>query len=758
VQVRVFPEVTHTATFAPPVVEAPPGVLVEGYDMVKAQVVSPVTYNDQGLPENPSALVVAKECDRDRIVVDGVDLTFFRGIHTPTPGFLLTEPFGYGSTTIAFPQVSPALEAAAFGTGSLSWVRLDAPVVIERVNASGSVVGRDYRGFVTAIDGEGATLSLEVAGEWAGRAAMQDRQVPVFKSMRDVGLCAYEVTTGALRLPFTPRLGPVTGIKIANQGGMTQLDWGNRVCSMSSKLDGSQRVIMPVSDTNPRYEFRLKDMSTIHATVYFDDARVVPSLRRDKSEEPNVWFASGVTPGGMKIKNGGYPGLIQGAAPPYPKAGGASFGIGTTNDDLTNPADDDLGTMLWRLDGMGYLSRSDVIGGYDQDAADAIKELQRDAGLSATGTMNPATWDALYDLGVTGYNLSQSRILPMVQDPKTKQWNLTATGVRLGRNAGFDRTVIESHRSLQFGTGYTRQQMRNWTRAEYQRGQAVNWVGTIAFNGFGLIAGEHNPGDPDPTPDDIISIREARSGWNVWSPQYGCLMHVSGVQVNEGGRDGTLTVDTRNRDHLAVTEILARNQDAKQDLTRSFLAQHRKSSQTQDSMTTFDEVGGVLFDRVNLDADDWTVFPVVAGQEGEIAKLRIELDGNPCEFVVAVFALEPTRAWMNDVIADPFARAGDGEIKWTRDSVRKRLDKKVLLLVDGTAEQPCGYFPGQKYSEDTDGKRKLSGDPVTGVHQVEDNFHYHTVSQPVLWVAVYPKQACHIAKGRIMWPQLEEGQ
>jgi hypothetical protein len=755
-QVRAFPEVTFTADFAPPVVEAPPGLLVEGYDMVKAQVVPPVSYvND--LPTVGTPTVVAKAADRDRIIVNGVDVTFFRSVHTPTPGFLLTEPFGYGSTTITFPQVSPALEAATFGTGALSWVRLDAPVKIERVNAAGTVVGRDYRGFVTAIDTNGADLTLEVAGEWAGRAAMQDRQVPLFKRTSDVGRFAYELAIG-LRLPFTPRLGPTTGIKIATQGGMTQLDWGNRICSMSSKLDGSQRVIMPVSDTNPRYQFRPKDMTTVHATVYFDDARVVPSLRRDKTEENNVYYASGITPGGMKVKNGAYPGLKQGVTPPYPISGGTPFGVGTTNDDLDNPADDDLGAMLSRLEGMGYLSRVDLAGGYDDDAADAIKELQRDAGLTASGTMNPATWDALYDLSVTGYSLSQSVILPMVQDPRTRMWLRTASGAKLGRDPLFDRTVIESHRTLQFGTGQTRQQMRNWTRAEYQRGQTINWVGTIAHNGFGLIAGEHNPGDPDPTADDLISIREARPGWNVWSPQYQCLLHVSGIQIAEGGRDGTMTVDTRNRDHLAVTEILARNQDAKSDPTRAFLAQHRKSSQAQDSMTTFDEVGGVLFDRVNLDADDWTVFPVVAGQEGEIAKLRLELDGDPCEFVTAVFALEPTRAWLNDVISNPFARAGDGEIKWTRDSVRTRLDKKVLLYVAGTAEQPCGYFPGQKYSEDEDGNRVLSGDGVTGVWKDEANFHYHTVGAPVLWVAVYPKQACHIAKGRIMWPQLEEGQ
>lgn len=757
-QVRAFPVPSFIADFAATVSDAPPGVLVEGYDKFKVQVVPAVSYNSAGLPLAADPFVIAADCDRDRIVVDGVDVTFFRGVHTPTPGFLLTEPFGYGSTTISLPQVAPALEASLLGTGGLSWVRLDAPVRIERVNPAGSVVARDYRGFVTAIDTDGANLTLEVAGEWSGRASMQDRQVPLFKSLRDVGLCAYEVTTGALRLPFTPRLGPATGIKIANQGGMTQLDWGNRVCSMSSKLDGTQRVLMPVDDLNPRYEFRVKDSTTIHATVYFDDARVVPSLRRDKTEEPNVWFASGITPGGMKVKNGAYPGLIQGTAPAYPIAAGTPFGIGTTDADFDDPSADMLGIMLWRLDGAGYLSRADVIGGYDADAADAIKELQRDAGLTASGTMNPATWDALYDLGVTGFNLSQSRILPMVQDSKTKQYNLTATGVRLGANPVYDSGVIPSHRSLQFGTGYTRQQMRNWTRAEYQRGQTSNWVGTIQLNGFGLIAGEHNPGDAAPDAGDLISPREVRPGWNVWSPQYDCLLHISGVQVAEGGRDATLTVDTRNRDHLAVTEILDRNQDAKSDPTRAFLAQHRKSSQVQDSMTTFDEVGGVLFDRVNLDADDWTVFPVVAGQEGEIQKFRLELDGSPCEFVTAVFALEPSRAWLNDVVSNPFARAGDGQIKWTRDSIHTRLDKKVLLYVAGTEEQPCGYFPGTKYAEDADGNRIASGDSITGVHRDTDTWHYHTVNQPVLWVAVYPKAACHIARGRIMWPQLEEGQ
>jgi hypothetical protein len=60
----------------------------------------------------------------------------------------------------------------------------------------------------------------------------------------------------------------------------------------------------------------IKDRTTIHATAYFDDARLVPDLRSDIAEEPNRIFVTGQTPGGRRIKNGHYPGLVQGKPPP----------------------------------------------------------------------------------------------------------------------------------------------------------------------------------------------------------------------------------------------------------------------------------------------------------------------------------------------------------------------------------------------------------------------------------------------------------
>jgi hypothetical protein len=93
-----------------------------------------------------------------------------------------------------------------------------------------------------------------------------------------------------------------------------------------------------------------------------------------------------------------------------------------------------------------------------------------------------------------------------------------------------------------------------------------------------------------------------------------------------------------------------------------------------------------------------------------------------------------------------------GAGRWT-DGITEEMDARLILGAWGDNEQPCGYHKGQKVGDDG----LPTGDPVTGVFVDAGGFDYHTFDEPVIYVAVYTKQACKIKPQRILWPVLEAG-
>jgi hypothetical protein len=141
----------------------------------------------------------------------------------------------------AFPQIAPPLEQ--LGVGALSWLKPGKPVVVQRV-LDDVVVATDYIGIVIGLDVSGATLTVQVGGEASGRAALMNRQLPIFNGTADIGRYAYGLVKD-LGLPFTPHLGPTTGIALGKFGGMSMLDYANELCARGWTRDGNQWSIMP---------------------------------------------------------------------------------------------------------------------------------------------------------------------------------------------------------------------------------------------------------------------------------------------------------------------------------------------------------------------------------------------------------------------------------------------------------------------------------------------------------------------------------
>ena len=739
------------ASFNPAVVE-PPEFTVAAHAFVSVRAYESVTMSGT----RPVVTSVTKTQARralDRVLVGGKDVTYFRGVVTPPPSYGLVAPLLYGAATLDLPQVSATFEQP--GAGDLAFCAKGKKVLVQRVDPDTlEVLATDYKGIVIAHNINGRHLQLQIGGEATGRAALIDKQPPLFFKRNDLGFWHWGGITD-LGLKFEPRLGIDTGIVLRNSGGMDHLSYLQELSAKGTLHNGAQYTIMPdAHEDGGAYRTVVKDLDTIHATVYLDDAVTVPDLRDDLAEQPNRAFATGVTPEGMRVKFGAYPVLRNATPPPYPMNDESDFGVGTV--DADTDTGDGVSVMIWRLVKAGYLSLEDKPGGYDSEVADAIKDLKQDAlsGFNVIdGDMTVEAWAALFDASATGYSIAGTQILPAAQDARTRPWNRTSNGSVISRNPAYDPSVIKVDTTIDAGVGMRRKQIRGFARGELAPVDGADYVGTITLNSGAVVRGEHTPGDPV-VEADVMDARELRPGMNLWAPLFagGRVLHVAGVERrvdDQGVSTVVLDVDTQARDTMKVWEVIRRNRESRRNPARAWLNSYRSSALTKDSMVEFDEIGGVLDDRVDLAGGQWTVFPLVAGQEGSIRSLRMRTFP-AVEYAVSVFGREITAARLNSLVGDPMA--SDAQERWMDVGVRQHLDDDHLLLygVGGDTDElePCGYFPG---------KKSAAFSEVTGRWEDDASFSYHAFGAPVLWVAVWAVEDTHLRPGRIMWPQLEAG-
>ncbi len=804
---------TGVATWEPPVV-TPPATVTPVHARVAAHAYTSVTMAGTR-PQFDGLRTAERSRHRDRIVIAGRDVTYWRGIATPLPRFGLVSPLLYGSGTLELPQVAACFESP--GHGALSWLRPGATVLVQRVAVdgpnAGKVIATDYRGIVMDFGISGRALTVDLGGDALGRASLRDKQVPIFRRRNDLGWWWWNALAGpeGLGRPFGKVGGPTTAIRFYDTGGTRFADYLNDLAAKGTNLGGTQWTCTPI-ESGPSagtYRVHRKDTETVTGTVYLDDAHTVADLHYDVSEQPNRVYGTGVTPKGERAKFGVYPVLAEDQRARFPNyLTGQPMQLGDTN------ADTDSGggvtALLHRLSVTGYLSAEDFAGGYDSDVVRAVRDLQDDAGLPETGKVDGDTWGALFDVNVVGYSTRGSRVEPIAQANRVRRVRRNASGQVVGRNPGYDRNALVVDLTNDYGTGITRAQMRSWARARLTdetpgsnpSGNGRHWTGTLRFELGALIAGVHTPGD-QLGPSDLMHARALRPGHNLWLPHFdgGTLLHVSGVDVNSD-HQVTATVDTRARDTMTVWEVIARNQDNKRNPARAWIRDHRSSSFVKDAVTEFDEIGGTITDRELVAG--WNVFPVVAGQEGTIARVRLRLD-KPAEFVTAVFGRRIGPRRLAQVIGNPLEHAGAR--RWSDpDRLDRLVGDHVLLYVAGDDQAPCGYYPGTKEArtytpqvpnpaynvdvpasspsyddretlpeqvpnpaynpDDPDGDQEEFIDrvvteqltPQTGQWNDDAGFGYRTFDQScVLWVAVYVRRPRTLLGGRIMWPQLEAG-
>lgn len=694
-----------------------------------------------------STRALAKVAGRDKITIDGVDVSNFRGYHTPPPRYLLMEPFAYGATSVQFPQVHATFEESTFGTGDLSWVREGARVVMSRTfDTDPEAV--DYVGVVTAVEVYGRVLNLTIGGEFTGRASLIDMKNQPYRVPADVGHLA-AVVMWTVNMNIDPWFGPVTGIQLAQVGEQTLLSWAQYLCTMSQDATGAQRALMPQAWGSPTWEFEPKDTTTRHLTAFPDDARVVLQVADDAAEQPNVWYGTGVDLEGIRWRNAKWPGVFQGTPDAYPIAGGAPFGLGTVDADTIDG--DGITVLQINLQQRGYMPFTIASSGtYTADFVAAVKLLQADAGQAATGTMTTGAWNALFDLDVTGYDVNGNVIFPLVTDPRVEPRLYSATGQVIGINPSFDPTVLRVERSVDFGPGVDKAYARAWCTGQYARAQGKNWTGTIEFNRAGAFWGDH-ANEATVTEADLASYRDIRPGMNVWVPYFdgGTLFHISGVDVSDGR--AVATVDTQARDLMEVREIIERNQSSRRDTRRAWILQ-QQAQKASGNMIMADENFGVLSRNVALTGNEWNVFPVVAGQHGQVNKVDLQTFADQAEFAVAIFAKKVTPNRLQNRIGNPLVEAD--ESVWETGDLEDWWEDSILLYAAGDGAQPCGYGRRRKVND----VGNPTGAPITGryIDRATWPYVFAAGTKVLLYVAIYPDRNCALRRGRILWAQLDD--
>jgi hypothetical protein len=745
-----------TVAFEPEIATIPAG-RTEAVDRPFAKRIGTVTIDERGNSVYAKPSLVRGDMLRYRIVIDGSDVTFFRGVRTPVPDYEFIEPFGYGPAVFTFESIGPHEQLPNYlhdddYEGDLDWCAPDAPVKIQLVYAATDTLHSTvWHGFLDDFSEDGNKLQVIASGLWSGDAALRDMQLPLFGGRADLGRMVYHLAESVPRVQFTPRLGPVTGIEIDRFGGMRHLDAINYLLQRAQTLTKGPYTILPEWGTREFSMFE-KDTETIDATFYADGQHM--RLQRNRVNEPDRIYGYGVTPGGQRVRNGRYPGLLDDPdetiqPAPYPFDDGRVFGVGTDNGDTDTG--DGITIMLVRLQTYGLLAREDVEPGvYNEAAAEAVYRMQQLADIliapAFIGDMTEATWAAMFAAGRIGQSIWWSKIEPMAQKDWTRKWRVSPDGTILGKRSAYKKNRRMVDKTNNYGV-WRKAQMLDFAEKELEDASVPMIFGELEFDTGGLLRGSVDPGDTV-TDADFMDAREVRSHMNIRLPhtRWGdIVVHVATTQVRGGsGASVTAKVATRPVDSAPLWEILNANQERRRDTSSLWWRQNRSSNKIVDSVVEFDEVGGQI-NPIRVEAFEWKVFKVLAGQIGMIERLRLRTEEDEGEFVLAVFGLPINAAKLNAVNADPL----NDKAAWI-EAMNDLNDDHRLLYLAGEPNEPAGYSPGTK----------SEGHELTGVLDDRAGFAYKTSQpdkfRPWLYFAVQTNTDGYVVggdQGRIIWNQ-----
>jgi peptidoglycan hydrolase-like protein with peptidoglycan-binding domain len=636
----VFLDGTATVSWEPAVVEPPffVGPLTEDQVRIAARCIDTAP---GALPSYTTAVArqVYAPAARDRVLIDGIDFTYWNDAAAQVENMKLIDPLLYGGARITLPGINPQFPDAELGD-LVTRFRF-ARVKIQRV-LDGEVIATDSKGFVSRVDTTGTTLSLEVGGQAAG--ALSQMYVPpaVFRRKQDVEHICADLLRDA-RVQAKEHDG-TSGVGLIKRGGSDGLTIFNETVAVWAGATGQAVTWTPNADGVYR---KTQKSDTIVATAYIDSSLVSQSLAQDFMEQYTRVYARGFTANGEIVTNIKTPGLDQGDAPNFPLASG-TLSVGMDDDDTTSGAG--VTAAQQQLAIHNFLDFEDTTPGtFDALTERAVEAFQEVAGLNVTGEIGENTWDALWNLEAIGYSLDEAREYPMSQDVRTFKWYRTANGSKFRENPDYDPHFIPNDVAIDVGGPFGRGEIHDYADSKRAPDAGV-WTGTLTFRS-GLIWGNHSPGDPL-VADDVMDRRDLLPNMRIKLPYFagGISVYVAGV--DHGPDETTCLVSEVPQTTMEVWQAIERRREAKSNPGRAWSGHTRTSQVRNDTAPQWDTRGGRIATKRAL-VEGWNEIMVPVGQAGIVQSVLMQLE-DADEFA-ALLTQKPTSITaLNDRI-DPLA-------------------------------------------------------------------------------------------------------
>lgn len=283
------------------------------------------TYADPGFlvdgqPQNwTKASTVVADWGKLKVVIDGVDVTNFRGVPVQVKSWSIGEPFGYKTAEIAFPQITPFEPLP-------SWLDnfADVRILLVRPDATEKIL---WRGLFADEEDSATDSGSGMTIQCVGALYQADFYL---KKPQMTEVIAEDLLTIITReldpeqrsgARWAPVAGPATGINFQQAGSWEPVLTGfiQDLLGRAATALGDQWTLDITDALVPT--LKLKDMTTNHWSFFVGQPGITHGLSRDFIMSPSAFYGEGVDRQMCHWRNTRYPpyGTVgpNGSEPPF---------------------------------------------------------------------------------------------------------------------------------------------------------------------------------------------------------------------------------------------------------------------------------------------------------------------------------------------------------------------------------------------------------------------------------------------------------
>lgn len=658
------------------------------------------------------------------IVVDGVELTTFRGAPTVVNSWSNAEPFGDGAASFTVPAVLPIVDTP--GEGDLSWCVAGSAVDIYRLHANGTTTTDLWNGEIVSWDwghdANGWTVEIQCQGSMWASAGNQQHHAPMWRESTDRGTLIADVLNAVVSRRYASLKRVTTSIYSTKIGSWSQkaIEYVQELLSDMHTTAGRQWTVAARSGSPRYFDIKLKDTTTVTATYRAGQPGVHPRLTQDYTTCPNVIYGYGVAPDGGGWGHWHFPGAQKDDAPEYPFTNPANV-ISVGGLDTDAETDSGTGVTDWqdRMQELGYRSL-DSDGVYSATDETYCRRVQRRYGILVDGIVGPQTWAATFGIG-SGADLGDPIRLPLAAATETQKYLYYSDGSVKSANPDYDPGVLIVETDIPFGAQVEKDDAIDVAENILNRFPDPGWSGQLTC-------------EADPQEGHRFSSALTAGGnisYKGWAGD-DIVLHIAQSRVDPQSGTVTVDVDTRARDIMNLMQIRQRNREnPKPGLKRS------RALAVRDAVVPFDsESRGGIIPKVAIYSGLWTVLKIPLAQAGKLSKVRFTSSGPAAKFSVALFGAKITAEELVAYVGNPLSSRGDGYGRF--DANIDTLDEYWFIEAWGSDGQACGYYPGSEAESTT----------LTGRFMDTGSVEFEVEKPPWIYVALYSPSSTWIS-GRL---------